>query len=350
MSQPTDSRGASARLLGDSPAMRRAIHTLTCVAPTDVTVLVLGETGTGKELAARLLHDGSARAARAFVAVNCAALPEHLVESELFGHEPGAFTGAVKRRIGRLEQAHGGTLFLDEIGDLPACAQAKLLRALQERVVERVGGAAPIATDFRLITATNRDLAADIAAGTFRRDLFYRLDVVAVRLPALRERAADVAMLAQHFLAQAMQRLGKRDLRLTEAALARLTSHAWPGNVRELENLATRLVALAPSGTALGPEHLELRVEAELAGSPLPSVDLRAILAFCEREIIRRTLDRHAGNRTRTAAALGVSRQALQQKLPRNLVARIRGAEPAGFARGEGRSPGGPRPGETHFK
>jgi len=297
--------------------MRRAIDTLICVAPTDVTVLVLGETGTGKELAARLIHDGSARARGPFVAVNCAALPENLVESELFGHEPGAFTGAVKRRIGRIEQAHGGTLFLDEIGDLPAGAQAKLLRALQERVIERVGGTEPVAVDFRQVAATNRDLAADIASKAFRRDLFYRLNVVSVRLPALRERAGDVALLADHFLAAAMRRMAKRDVWLTDHALARMASYPWPGNVRELENLCTRLVALAPSGSALGPEHLELIVEDELVGSALPSADLRDILAFCEREIIRRVLDRHGGNRTRTAAALGVSRQALQQKLQR---------------------------------
>jgi two-component system response regulator HydG len=308
------------RLIGDSPALRRAVDTLACVAPTDVTVLVLGETGTGKELAARLVHDGSLRARGPFVAVNCAALPENLVESELFGHEPGAFTGAVKRRIGRLEQAHGGTLFLDEIGDLPAGAQAKLLRALQERVIERVGGAEAIAVDLRLVAATNRDLAADIAAGGFRRDLYYRLNVVAVRLPALRERPGDVARLAAHFLAAAQDRLGKRDLGLTEHALARMAAYPWPGNVRELENLCTRLVALAPSGAVLGPEHLGLIVDAELAGSPLPSADLRDLLAFCEREIIRRTLDRCGGNRTRTAALLGVSRQALQQKLARQAV------------------------------
>ena len=317
MSHALSSSQVHPRLLGTSAAMRRAVETLACVAPTDVTVLVLGETGTGKELAARLVHDGSPRARGPFIAVNCAALPENLVESELFGHEPGAFTGAVKRRIGRIEQAHGGTLFLDEIGDLPAGAQAKLLRALQERVIERVGGAESSAVDFRLVAATNRDLAADIASRTFRRDLFYRLNVVGVRLPALRERAGDIALLAAHFLAVAMQRLGKHDLRLTEHAVARMAAYPWPGNVRELENLCTRLVALAPSGSALGPERLELMVDAELPGSPLPSADLRDLLAFCEREIIRRTLDRHAGNRTRTAAALGVSRQALQQKLAR---------------------------------
>ena len=317
----------AARMLGRSPAMRRAVDTLSKVAPTDVTVLVLGETGTGKELAARLVHDGSPRARAPFVAVNCAALPENLVESELFGHEPGAFTGAVKRRIGRIEQAHNGTLFLDEIGDLPAGAQAKLLRALQERVIERVGGADPIKVDFRLVAATNRDLTADIASRAFRRDLFYRLTVVTVRLPALRERTGDVPVLARHFLEVAMRRLGRRGIRLSEHAVARLEAYPWPGNVRELENLSTRLIALASSDSILGPEHLGLMVEGELNSSPLPSADLRDILDFCEREIVRRMLDRHGGNRTRTAVALGISRQALQQKL-----ARFGAAEPVAEA------------------
>jgi transcriptional regulator with PAS, ATPase and Fis domain len=307
----------TSRMLGRSPAMRRAIDVLRRVAPTDVTVLVLGETGTGKELAARLIHDGSARARGPFVAVNCAALPETLVESELFGHEAGAFTGAVKRRIGRIEQAHTGTFFLDEIGDLPGGAQAKLLRALQERSIERIGGSEPIEVDFRLVAATNRDLAADIASRTFRRDLFYRLNVVAIRLPALRERMGDIPLLARHFLEIAMRRLGRHGIRLSEHAVTRLEAYPWPGNVRELENVSTRLVALASSDTILGPEHLDLMIEGELTGSPLPSADLRDIIDFCEREIIRRMLERHGGNRTRTAEALGISRQALQQKLAR---------------------------------
>jgi DNA-binding NtrC family response regulator len=306
-----------ASILGDSPAMQMALDTLARVAPADVTVLVLGETGTGKELAARFLHERSARARGAFVALNCAALPEHLVESELFGHEPGAFTSAMKRRIGRIEQAHGGTLFLDEVGDLPAAAQAKLLRALQERVIERVGGTEPIRVDFRLIAATNRDLAADVADRLFRRDLYYRLNVVTVRLPALRERSADIPCLARHFLDAAMQRLGRRGIRLSENAVARMAAYPWPGTVRELENVCTRLVALASSNAILGPEHLGLIADGELTGSPLPAADLRCILEFCEREIVRRVLDRHGGNRTRAAGALGISRQALQQKLAR---------------------------------
>jgi two-component system response regulator HydG len=321
------SRGRAITIIGKSSAFARALETLHRVAPNEVTVLLLGETGTGKELAARALHEGSPRTDRPFVAVNCAALPENLVESELFGHEPGAFTGATKRKIGRIEQASSGTLFLDEIGDLPAGAQAKLLRALQERVIERVGGSDAIRVDIRLIAATNQDLEEGMAKRNFRRDLFFRLNVVAVTLPPLRERIEDVPLLVDHFLARAQEKMGKRDIRLNEYASDTLLRYPWPGNVRELENLCTRLVALAQSGAVLGPEHLNLFIMEDLADSPLPSTDLRDILDFCEREIVKRMLDRHGGNRTKTARALGISRQALQQKL-----ARFRGAGNGGGA------------------
>ncbi|HJZ84602.1 MAG TPA: sigma 54-interacting transcriptional regulator [Polyangia bacterium] len=310
-------RVRSVRMIGRSAPFARMLETIERVAPNDVTVLLLGETGTGKELAARALHEGSPRAERPLVAVNCAALPENLVESELFGHEPGAFTGAHKRKIGRIEQASGGTLFLDEIGDLPAGAQAKLLRALQERVIERVGGTEPIRVDIRLIAATNQDLEAGMAKRSFRRDLFFRLNVVAITLPPLRERPEDILLLADHFLRRAEERMGKSGIRLNAHAHETLLRYPWPGNVRELENLCTRLVALAQSSAVLGPEHLNLFIVDELADSPLPSTDLRDILDFCEREIVRRMLDRNGGNRTKTARALGISRQALQQKLAR---------------------------------
>ena len=308
---------AAPTVVGESPALGRALAIMTRAATTDVSVLVLGETGTGKELAARLIHARSPRAGGPFVAVNCAALPEHLVESELFGHEAGAFTGAVKRRLGRFEQASGGTLFLDEIGDLPMAAQAKLLRALQERVIERLGGGEAIAVDVRVIAATHRDLAADIAARGFRSDLYYRLSVVTTRLPALRERPGDVARLAEHFLASAQARFGRTGVRLTPAAHARLAAQAWPGNIPELENVITRVVALAEPGAEIGADDLALDDDAVLPGCPLPSTELRDILDFCEREILRRMLERHDGNRTHTAAALHISRQALQQKLAR---------------------------------
>jgi transcriptional regulator with PAS, ATPase and Fis domain len=311
-----DPRAMSRPLIGTSPALLAAIETLCRVAPTDVTVLVLGETGTGKELAARLVHDRSRRAGAPFVAVNCAALPPALVESELFGHEAGAFTGAIRRRIGRLELAAGGTLFLDEIGDLPADAQAKLLRALQEHAIERVGGAESIAVDVRLVAATNRELAADVERGGFRRDLYYRLAVVGVRLPPLRERPGDVAPLAAYFVARAAERLGVAGVVLGAAAIARLETYAWPGNVRELENVALRVVALAAPGAVIEPEQLGL-VDDAPAHAVVPAADLHALLAYCEREIIRRALYHHGGNRTRAAVALGISRQALQQRLAR---------------------------------
>ena len=320
-------RARGVAMVGQSVPFQRALETLSRVAANDVTVLLLGETGTGKELAARALHEGSPRADRPFVAVNCAALPENLVESELFDHEPGAFTGATRRKIGRIEQASSGTLFLDEIGDLPGGAQAKLLRALQERVIERVGGNEPIRIDVRLVAATNQDLEAGMAKRSFRRDLFFRLNVVAVTLPPLRDRLDDIRLLVDHFMGRALDRMGKRDIRLNEHAYSTLERYPWPGNVRELENLCTRLVALAASGASLGPEHLNLLIIDELADSPLPTTDLRDILDFCEREIVKRMLSRHGGNRTKTARALGISRQALQQKL-----ARFRGTADSGEA------------------
>jgi two-component system response regulator HydG len=265
------------------------------VAPTSIPVLLLGETGTGKEMAARILHDRSPRADQPFISVSCAALSETLIEGELFGHE---------RRLGRIQQAIGGTLFLDEIAELPPAIQARLLHALE-------------AADVRLIAATNQDLEANMANGTFRRDLFFRLNVVTITLPPLRERGDDIPILVEHFLRRAQEQMGKTGIRLNEYADSDVLRYPWPGNVRELENLCTRLVALAPSGAILGPEHLNLLPNEQPATAPLPSTDLRDILDFCEREIVRRMLDRHGGNRTRTAKALGISRQALQQKLAR---------------------------------
>jgi DNA-binding NtrC family response regulator len=310
-------KAGTSRMLGTSLSMCRIHEVLERIAPTDVTVLILGETGTGKELAARALHEGSLRSRRPFVAVNCAALPENLVESELFGHEAGAFTGANKRKVGHLEYASGGTLFLDEIGDLPSGAQAKLLRALQERCIHRVGGHEPVPVDIRLVAATNQDLEVGIAKQSFRRDLFFRLNVVSVTMPALRDRSEDISLLADHFLAQAMAQMNKRGIHMSEHAVATLVRYPWPGNIRELENLCTRVVALSAGDSKLGPEHLNLLVPGELPNSPLPSTDLRQILEFCEREIVRRMLERNGGNRTKTAQDLGISRQAIQQKLAR---------------------------------
>jgi transcriptional regulator with GAF, ATPase, and Fis domain len=233
-------------ILGVSDPLRKALRQAELVARADTTVLLLGETGTGKELFARLIHERSGRAGRPFVALNCAALPEGLIESELFGHERGAFTGALTRKPGKFELAHRGTLFLDEIGDLPPEAQAKLLRVLEDRHVQRVGGIEPVAVDVRVVAATNKDLDPAGTRGGFRADLYYRLSVFPVFLPTLRERPEDIPVLARHFVEQSARRLG-RDVRgVTDAALARLAGYPWPGNVRELQNVIERAVILAP--------------------------------------------------------------------------------------------------------
>ena len=231
-------------LVGTGPGLVAVRRAVARVAPTDATVLILGETGTGKELVAREVHAGSPRRGRAFVPVSCAALAPGLITSELFGHEAGAFTGAARRRVGRFEQADGGTLFLDEVGEMPADAQAVLLRALQERVVERVGGDA-VPVDVRVVAATNRDLAAEVVAGRFRADLFYRLNVFPVAVPPLRDRREDIAELVHHFVRVFSDRHGRPVERVSAAALRSLTAHDWPGNVRELQNLVERAVVLS---------------------------------------------------------------------------------------------------------
>jgi transcriptional regulator with GAF, ATPase, and Fis domain len=236
--------GETRSLVGTSPALDAVRRAVERVAPTDATVLILGETGTGKELVARSIHDQSPRRGRAFVPVSCAALAPGLIPSELFGHEAGAFTGAVKPRAGRFELAHGGTLFLDEVGDMPAEAQAALLRVLQERVVERVGGGAAIAIDVRVLAATNRDLAAGVKEGRFREDLFYRLNVFPITVPPLRDRPGDVAALAAHFVRHFAAVHGRPVPHVPPGLLTALASHNWRGNVRELQNLVERAVIL----------------------------------------------------------------------------------------------------------
>jgi len=231
-------------IVGQSDPLKEIVRAVDQVANVDLTVLLLGETGTGKELVARALHERSTRAARPFVAVNCAALPDTLVESELFGHERGAFTGAVARKSGRFEQAHRGTIFLDEVGDLPADAQAKVLRVLEDGVVQRVGGTADASVDARTIAATNRDLAASVGAGVFRADLYYRLSVFPILLPPLRERRDDIPLLVRHFVVQCGRRLGRRIARIDDRVWERLQSHDWPGNVRELQNVIERAMVL----------------------------------------------------------------------------------------------------------
>ncbi|HEY4582265.1 MAG TPA: nitrogen regulation protein NR(I), partial [Lysobacter sp.] len=233
-------------LLGAAPAMRELFRAIGRLAQAPLSVLVTGETGTGKELVARALHRESPRAHRPFVAINTAAIPAELLESELFGHEAGAFTGAQRRHVGRFEQADGGTIFLDEIGDMPAALQTRLLRVLQQGEFFRVGGRELVRVDVRVVAATHQDLDARVAGGQFRADLLHRLDVVRLRLPPLRGRREDIPLLAAHFLAQAATRLGARVKRLDRDALDRLAAHGWPGNVRELENVCWRLAALAP--------------------------------------------------------------------------------------------------------
>jgi DNA-binding NtrC family response regulator len=313
------------RIVGESDSIKRAVAETQRVAATDTNVLLLGESGTGKELFARAVHHLSPRRDRAFVAVNCAAIPETLIESELFGHERGAFTGATERRPGKFELASGGTIFLDEIGELPLSAQSKLLRAIEEKMVDRIGGRAPVAVDVRIVAATNRDLQSAAERGEFRRDLYFRLAVFPVEIPPLRERGEDVLLLARHFAAQLGKELRKREATLSDAALAALRAHSWPGNVRELENAIERACILADSLT-LAPADLGLPAagssgpsdEARYAGLDLNgtlSEAVERVVHLVERRKIADALNAHAGNKTRAAEELGVSYKTLLTKI-----------------------------------
>ena len=297
-------------LVGSSEPMRRVLEQLRKVAPTDATVLVLGESGTGKELVARALHGGSGRRERPFVSVSCAAIPEGLLESELFGHEKGSFTGAVRRKLGRFELAHEGTLFLDEVGEIPPAIQVKLLRVLQERTYERVGESQTRHTDARIVAATNRDLRRAVAAGTFREDLYYRLRVFPIELPPLRERREDIEPVARLLLARVGARVG-RALRFSPDALRTLLSYAWPGNVRELEN-ALEFAATVSRGQTLQPEDLPPEVIA--AAGPQPSRE-GADGDGGERSVIESALEAHRWSRGETARALGLSRSTLWRRM-----------------------------------
>ena len=299
-------------LIGSSAAMRAVQKTIGLVADSNATVLITGETGTGKELVARAIHDHGRRGGTPFVAVNCAAIPAELMESELFGHVRGAFTGAVRDRAGAFREADGGTLFLDEIGDMGLAMQAKLLRALQERVVAPVGGR-PAAVDVRVIAATHRDLAQRLREGSFREDLYYRLHVVPIHLPPLRERVADIVPLAEHFLNQAGEK------RLAPEAAARLVGQPWPGNVRELKNAMERAAVLV-RGDVIGAADLEFIEEARAAAAVLtdwPDEDLPSAIARLEEMLIRRSLARSDGNRAEAARLLGIHRQLLYAKIRR---------------------------------
>jgi two-component system response regulator HydG len=319
--------GERGPLLGVAPAFLAAVGALRQAAPTSATVLLTGESGTGKELAARMLHDLSPRAAGPFVPVNCAAIPETILESELFGYEKGAFTGAAARKEGRFERAHGGTLFLDEIGEMSPAVQVKLLRVLQDGVVERLGGTQPVTVDVRIVAATNKDLAAEVKAGRFREDLFYRLNVVAIELPPLRARPDDVPLLAAAFLRRIAEKHGKQLAGFTPAALGALTAHAWPGNVRELEHAIERAVVLCRGETVDVADLPEPLRAAAGAGSVAPSgaltVPLGTPMEEIERLVIRETLRQTRGDKTLAAQLLGIAPRTIYRKLDRDEEGRL---------------------------
>ena len=300
--------GGFGGLIGASPEMAKVTRTLQRVAPANVSVMLLGASGTGKELLARGLHDASPRSRGRFVAINCAAIPETLLESELFGHERGAFTGAVKTTEGKIEQAHGGTLFLDEIGDVPQPLQVKLLRFLQERVIERIGGRKPICVDTRIVCATHQDVDAMVADGRFREDLYYRLAEIVVRIPGLADRTGDPALLARHFVTRYAKAMGSGVTGLSADARAAVDTWAWPGNVRELENRVKRAVVMA-DGKLVTAADLELTEPTEVA------LNLRAIREAADRGAIGRALARTEGNISGASRLLGVSRPTLYDLL-----------------------------------
>ena len=303
------------RIVTRDPGMLSLCESVARIASSNATVVIHGESGVGKELLAASLHDNSPRAQKPFVKVNCGAIPEGLLESEFFGHEKGAFTGAVARRTGRFEHADGGTLFLDEIGELPLALQVKLLRVLQDREFERVGGDKTLRVDVRLVAATNRDLEAMVAEGTFRSDLFYRLNVVSLTVPPLRERIDDIAVLAAHFLRKFTAEHGREIDGFDDHALAVMQRYAWPGNVRELSNAVERAVVMS-SGSTIFAEDLPLPVVAASRAAPeVAARTLKALLREFEAGVIRQALDRNQDNRSRTANELGISRRALLYKL-----------------------------------
>jgi two-component system nitrogen regulation response regulator NtrX len=315
--------GSARAIVGRSPAIRRLLEEIGLAGPAPSRVLIQGENGTGKELVAQALHATSPRRERAFVAVNCSAIPEDLVESELFGHERGAFTGATQSRRGRFEEAHGGTLFLDEVGDLSARAQTKLLRVLEAGELTRVGGSRTIAIDVRVIAATNRDLRAAVSAGAFREDLFFRLAVIPITVPALRERAADIPLLVEHFAARLARDMGRRAQPFRADALERLARHPFPGNVRELRNLVERLMIMSPGG-AVEARHVEavLPAAAPIASAPAASPEedtepgrLSDAVREFERRQIEAALAAEDGNMTRAALRLGLERSHLYKKM-----------------------------------
>src|ERR1700733_14029689 len=302
-------------IVGSSEPLRKVMDQVLKVAPTDSTALVLGETGTGKELIARAIHNRSKRSNRAFIRVNCAAIPSSLIASELFGHEKGSFTGATQRRLGRFESADGGTIFLDEVGDLPPETQVSLLRVLQEREFERVGGSQTVSVDVRVIAATNRDLTSAVAEGTFRQDLFYRLNVVPIRLPALRERISDISLLVGYLIDRYAKKLGKKIRNIDKKTIELFYAYDWPGNIRELQNVVERAVILSEGETFFVDETWLTHLAPKLAATTAPLV---ADLVKHEREILEAALRESegvVGGRSGAAVKLGIPRQTLESKI-----------------------------------
>ena len=313
--------GAQYKIIGSTPAMRDIYRLIEKVAPSPTTVLVTGESGTGKELVARALHEHSPRKDEAFIQINCGAIPENLFEAELFGYERGAFTGAVQSKPGRFELAHGGTLFLDEVAELPKDMQVKLLRALQDQLIDRVGGLQPIKIDVRVVAATNMDLHQAVKEGRFREDLFYRLNVIPIHLPPLSERVDDIPLLVEHFLETFNGRLDKSIRKLEPGAMAVLLEHSWPGNIRELENLMERSVLLIDRESIRTEDLPGLRSSGATAqtGEEFEDLDLKEYVRVhtvkLERRRIQRALEAEDGNVTRASRRLGISRKSLQTKM-----------------------------------
>jgi two-component system response regulator HydG len=301
-------------ILGRSPAMQRLFEMIQSVAPTDAPVMIYGQSGTGKEMIARAIHWASPRECKPFIKVNCAALNENLLESELFGHVKGAYTGADRSRIGRFEAANGGSIFLDEIGDIPVSTQVKLLRVLEEREIERVGDQTPIKVDVRIITATNRNLDDLIAQGRFREDLYFRINVFPLDIPPLKDRPEDIPIIAQHFIEQHNQKSEKKITGLSPGAAARLSAYAWPGNVRELRNAIDYALVLCP-GAVINPQHLPQKIAAEAVCPPPPET-----LSDRARDELIRVLRQVDGNQSAAARMLGVSRVTVWKRMKKHRI------------------------------
>jgi len=329
---------ADNELIGSSHGMRQLRETIALAAPSRGRVLVTGESGTGKELIARAIHFQSTRADKPFVKLNCAAIPGELIESELFGHERGAFTGAHQARKGKFELAHGGTLFLDEIGDMRLEVQAKLLRALQENEIERVGGSRPISVDVRVVAATNKDLKAAIGEGEFREDLFYRLNVIPIRAPSLREHKDDLPELVRALVARVSEENGVKAKDVEVEAIELLRAQDWPGNVRELRNACERLAILSPGPRIDADAVRRLFGEGKSASHGLyrPGIPMKDLIADAEREIIREALRHHQNHMTQTAAALGLERSHLYKKMRALGIRDVRGEGPGNAGAGGG--------------